>query len=125
MGDLRGSQYEDQPQSRHDMSFEPMLRASIEELSKRLYGLEPIYIERGTSKMFEQLAGLIRLVEPAKNSATDAEVLRNVQINARFEVTSGDITGMTDADVKRVEFEDDGSLTVVIDHWPIEPKVFP
>lgn len=39
-------------------------------------------------------------------------------VNAQFEVVYGGITGITEAPVKRVEVEDDGSLTVVIDHWP-------
>lgn len=75
--------------------------------------------------MLLQIDNMTAGLERPKPQRDFAPSLRNVHINARFEVTSGDITGMTDADVKRVEFEDDGSLTVVIDHWPIEPKVFP
>lgn len=41
------------------------------------------------------------------------------KVTARFETKSGDITGSTDAPVKRVEVNDDGSITVVIDAWPV------
>lgn len=43
-------------------------------------------------------------------------------INAIFEVVSDGIIGTTLAKVKRVEQQDDGSLTVVIDHWPNPPQ---
>lgn len=39
-------------------------------------------------------------------------------INAMFETSENGITGTRFVDVKRVEHEDDGSLTVVIDYWP-------
>jgi hypothetical protein len=39
-------------------------------------------------------------------------------INAVFETVDGGITGLKGATVKRVEKQDDGSVTVVIDHWP-------
>jgi hypothetical protein len=41
-----------------------------------------------------------------------------VKVNAVFETENGEIVGTTDAKVKRVEWQDDGSLTVVIDYWP-------
>ena len=41
-----------------------------------------------------------------------------VKVNAIFETEIGEIVGTTDAKVKRVEWQDDGSLTVVIDYWP-------
>jgi len=41
-----------------------------------------------------------------------------VKINAIFEAENGEVIGTTDAKVKRVEWQDDGSLTVVIDYWP-------
>lgn len=46
------------------------------------------------------------------------------KINAKFETISescGDIPGLigqTEAKIKRIEREDDGSVTVVLDHWP-------
>lgn len=46
-------------------------------------------------------------------------------INAQFEVVEGGITGSTDAPVKRVELQDDGSYTVIIDYWPIPPEITP
>lgn len=39
------------------------------------------------------------------------------EINVKFEVVGNGITGTTYVDVKRVEMEDDGSYTVVVDHW--------
>lgn len=41
-----------------------------------------------------------------------------VKVNAIFETQDGEVIGTTNAKVKRVEWQDDGSLTVVIDHWP-------
>lgn len=46
------------------------------------------------------------------------EFYANPAINARFETSENGITGIRFVDVKRVEYEDDGSLTVVIDYWP-------
>jgi hypothetical protein len=39
-------------------------------------------------------------------------------IYAAFECESNGIVGVTSAPVKRVEKNDDGSFTVIIDHWP-------
>lgn len=39
-------------------------------------------------------------------------------INAIFETSDGKLTGHTNAPIKRIEQQDDGSFTVVIDHWP-------
>ena len=39
-------------------------------------------------------------------------------IHATFEISDNNVTGSTNASVKRVEANDDGSFTVVIDHWP-------
>ena len=39
-------------------------------------------------------------------------------IDAQFETVEKGITGTTLAPVKRVEMRDDGSYTVIIDHWP-------
>lgn len=39
-------------------------------------------------------------------------------INVKFETDDGKVRGSTDAQVKRVEAEDDGSFTVVVNHWP-------
>lgn len=39
-------------------------------------------------------------------------------INAEFECESNGIVGTTSATVKRIVYQDDGSITVVIDHWP-------
>ena len=46
-------------------------------------------------------------------------------INAIFETVGHGVTGLTDAKVKRVERQDDGSLTVVIDSWPTPTTVIP
>lgn len=40
------------------------------------------------------------------------------KVTAQFETVTDEITGSTEAKVKRVERQDDGSYTVVIDHWP-------
>jgi hypothetical protein len=39
-------------------------------------------------------------------------------ITARFHVEHNGVIGSTDAPVKRIEKNDDGSFTVVIDYWP-------
>lgn len=41
-----------------------------------------------------------------------------VKVNAVFETQVGEVIGKTEAEIKRVERQDDGSLTVVIDYWP-------
>lgn len=48
-----------------------------------------------------------------------------VKVNAIFETQAGEAIGTTEARVKRVEWQDDGSLTVVIDYWPqpAEPRL--
>jgi hypothetical protein len=40
------------------------------------------------------------------------------KINAKFETSSAHCIGTTEAPIKRVERQDDGSVTVVIDYWP-------
>lgn len=45
-------------------------------------------------------------------------------VHATFECEENGVTGSTSAPIKRVEYHDDGSLEVVIDHWPREqPEV--
>lgn len=44
------------------------------------------------------------------------------EVNAIFETCDGGAIGTTSAKVKRVEWQDDGSIMVVIDHWP-QPAV--
>jgi hypothetical protein len=39
-------------------------------------------------------------------------------LHAKFETTDGVVTGTTAAPMKRIEANEDGSFTVVIDHWP-------
>ena len=46
------------------------------------------------------------------------EIGGNPKINATFECTDGKITGTMSAPVKRIELQDDGSFTVVIDYCP-------
>lgn len=41
-----------------------------------------------------------------------------VKVNVVFETQVGEVIGKTEAEVKRVEWQDDGSLIVVIDYWP-------
>lgn len=50
-----------------------------------------------------------------------------VKVNAIFETENGEVIGTTVAKVKRVEWQDDSSLTVVIDYWPqpAEPEKVP
>jgi hypothetical protein len=59
------------------------------------------------------LIDLFRAPEPDGISARLLPV-----IHAEFETSGGGLTGKQAAKVKRVEHQDDGSLTVVIDHWP-------
>lgn len=40
------------------------------------------------------------------------------KINAKFECASLGVVGTKEAPIKRVERQDDGSVTVVIDYWP-------
>lgn len=42
----------------------------------------------------------------------------DMQIRVLFECVENGVTGTTSAPVKRVEGEDDGTLTVVLDYWP-------
>lgn len=44
------------------------------------------------------------------------------QIVATFETSSEGFTGTVSARVKRVERHDDGTLEVIIDHWPARPE---
>lgn len=46
-------------------------------------------------------------------------------IQASFEYEDAAIVGKTSAPIKRIDKEDDGSLTVVIDHWPSAPAAQP
>jgi len=43
-------------------------------------------------------------------------------INAEFYCIENGITGTTDAPVKKVYLNDDGSITVRIDYWPPKPS---
>lgn len=53
-------------------------------------------------------------------ASTDAMKVRDKPtIHAVFECSENSIIGSTDAPIKRVMAEDDGSFTVVIDHWPV------
>lgn len=45
------------------------------------------------------------------------------KIQVKFETSDGLITGSMYEEPKRVELEDDGSITVVVDYWPETPKV--
>lgn len=56
----------------------------------------------------ERLEALFRELESARPPA----------VRAVFEVESGGAVGTREAPVKRVETEDDGSTTVVVDAWP-------
>ena len=40
-------------------------------------------------------------------------------INAIFETETKELIGTTDARIKRIDSNEDGSITVVIDHWPV------
>lgn len=42
----------------------------------------------------------------------------DMQIRVLFECAENGVTGTTSAPVKRVELEDDGTLTAVLDYWP-------
>lgn len=47
------------------------------------------------------------------------------KINAVFEIVEDGLIGITTAPVKRIERQDDGSFTVIIDHWPAAPASEP
>ena len=63
----------------------------------------------------------------SENEDCDSQSAEPVKVNAIFETEDGPFIGKTDAKVKRVEVQDDGVLTVVIDHWPqpAEPVTVP
>lgn len=61
------------------------------------------------------VANLAMMLHQNGQGITPAEP---VKVNAIFETQDGEVIGKTDAKVKRVECQDDGSLTVVIDYWP-------
>ena len=70
---------------------------------------------------FEPLSGdLWGLLTQLDNMMTGME-RKPTTVNARFETTADNITGTQSVPVKRVEMEDDGSYTVVIDYWPGDP----
>lgn len=46
-------------------------------------------------------------------------------IGAVFETVADGLTGITAAKVKRIERQDDGTFTVVIDYWPTAPDSEP
>lgn len=50
--------------------------------------------------------------------ADDDEPAGEIVIDAEFEYEDGIVIGTTSAPVKRVEQQDDGTFTVVIDYWP-------
>jgi hypothetical protein len=49
----------------------------------------------------------------------DVEVLKNATVYAEFYVKSGDLSGVTNCPVKSHTVNDDGSLTVRLDFWPM------
>lgn len=51
-----------------------------------------------------------------------AEQDEHPRINARFETCSGGVLGSTNANIKRIDTQDDGSFMVVLDHWPFGDK---
>lgn len=61
------------------------------------------------------------VVKAALKSLADYAVTgaQQLVIHAKFETEGGGAVGSTDAPVKRTEHNDDGSFTVVIDHWPV------
>lgn len=82
-------------------------------------------------KYYNQYLGSQKLAASATEHYIDALAARAPQaaaqpkINAVFETVDPrplGATGTRTARVKRVEQQDDGSFTVVIDHWPKEPK---
>lgn len=62
---------------------------------------------------------------PVDTAPSPAPEARQVPvITAMFEViTETGITGITNAPVKRVEVQDDGSYTVIIDYWPSKQTI--
>ena len=79
----------------------------------------PYFNEKGECKGYgpatsaHDVTGLgILIDEPAHHT------VQVPQINAVFETTDGLATGTTEAPIKRIEQQDDGSFTAIIDHWP-------
>lgn len=46
-------------------------------------------------------------------------------VSASFFTETADMLGTTEAKIKRVEWEDDGTLHIYIDHWPQQAKAVP
>ena len=64
---------------------------------------------------FDCLGDFVHALWEASNKQRDNQL---PEIAAQFETDNGYCVGRTDAPVKRVEHQDDGSLTVIINHWP-------
>lgn len=76
---------------------------------KILKVLEP-FLDCGDSRFPPDWA-----VEIARILAAEPEL---PPVTAQFEVVTNGITGSQPAPVKRVDLQDDGTLTVVLDYWP-------
>lgn len=97
--------------------------ASTEQRIRRYQRMirEDMLSPKGLNEIHSQL---ILLQEVRTNLLSEMRMLLGLfsnQIHAKFKVESGTITGTAGAKVKDVEYEDDGSITVVIDHWPQSP----
>ncbi len=67
-----------------------------------------------TEPLLQRIAELER-----ENEALRAQIGQcDMQIRVLFECVENGVTGTTSAPVKRVEWEDDGTLTAVLDYWP-------
>lgn len=55
---------------------------------------------------------------PSQGSVVQQIGQCDMQIRVLFECVENGVTGTTSAPVKRVEWEDDGTLTAVLDYWP-------
>lgn len=74
------------------------------------------------NKLREKLDGIAQLSFKEASDALEAALSMDAEpvINAQFETEFDNIKGSTTAPIKRVEMEDDGSFTVVIDYWPAQ-----
>lgn len=84
-------------------------------------GCKIMELESGNAGLIARIKELERLCNDTEANALSYDSDPIVQ--AKFETVDDGIIGTRSVDVKRVEREDDDSLTVVIDYWPTPSSV--
>lgn len=89
---------------------------SEKEIEAAMSGWNRALIDAPDESVYERRRRCIRAALEAADRVREDEPV----IHARFETVDETIpiTGSTEAPIKRVEQNDDGSYTVIIDHWP-------